>query len=252
MNSISRKERERDFHNKTFSEQSRQSLGKFYQITQKSRKFYRNYLKNHAPGKRVLEYGCGPGSFAFYLVELGAQVTGIDLSEVAIEQARAMAQEKAYAIDFQVMDAEALLFPDNHFDYICGTSILHHLDLASAFNQLARVLRPEGKAIFLEPLDHNPFIKAFRKMTPDLRSSDEHPLRMRDIALAKNYFSAVETHFFHLCSLCTIPLRNRRTFPKILRTADIVDEALFRTLPFMQRFAWTIIVILSKPRSHDD
>lgn len=44
-------------------------------------------------------------------------------------------------VAFRLMDAEALEFPPDTFDLICGTGILHHLDLDAAYGQIARSLR---------------------------------------------------------------------------------------------------------------
>jgi ubiquinone/menaquinone biosynthesis C-methylase UbiE len=64
------------------------------------------------------------------------------------------------------MNAEATTFPDNSFDLICGSSILHHLNLDKACAEIRRILRPDGGAVFIEPLGHNPLINMFRKLTP--------------------------------------------------------------------------------------
>jgi len=50
------------------------------------------------------------------------------------------------------MNAEELKFADDYFDIVCGGAILHHLDLNKALSEIARVLKPDGKAIFVEPL----------------------------------------------------------------------------------------------------
>ena len=60
----------------------------------------------------------------------------------------------------------------------------------------------------MEPLAHNPFINLFRKMTPSLRTDDEHPLRMRDLKLFEEYFSKVDVQYFHLAALCLVPLKD--------------------------------------------
>ena len=40
-------------------------------------------------------------------------------------------------------------FADNSFDLICGTGILHHLDIHAAFHEISRTLRPDGIAVFV-------------------------------------------------------------------------------------------------------
>jgi ubiquinone/menaquinone biosynthesis C-methylase UbiE len=244
-----RYESEREFHNRAFSEDVRSSVGKFYSVIRSSRAFYERFLAERAPGARALEYGCGPGSYAFFLARQGAQVTGIDISETAIEQARAQARDEQLEIEFRVMNAERLEFPDDSFDLICGTGVVHHLDLRAAFAELARTMKPAGAAAFVEPLGHNPLINLYRSRTPGLRTQDEHPLLLRDLDLARSYFRVVEPHFFHLASLAAVPFREQRWFGRLLGTLDAADRALFR-LPPLRRFAWQVVIVLSDPDKH--
>src|SRR6476659_2116669 len=129
--------REREFHNRTFADHTRDSVAKFYAVDGSSNAFYERYLESHGADRRVLEYGCGPGSYAFFLAQRGAQVTGIDISDVAIEQAADRARKEGLSgCDFQVMNAESLAFPEGSFELVCGTGILHHLDLQKAAAEL--------------------------------------------------------------------------------------------------------------------
>jgi hypothetical protein len=78
---------------------------------------------------------------------------------VRIEHAHEQAAElEAPSMSFEVMDAEALAFRDSSFELICGTSIIHHLDLPRAFSELRSVLTADGVEISFEPLGHNPLI----------------------------------------------------------------------------------------------
>ena len=130
-------------------------------------------------GKDVLDFGCGPGYLTKYLIDRGAvSVTGIDVSEGEIEQARERAREDGLQdrSNFLVADAHATGFADDSFDLIVGDSILHHLDLHVALVELRRILRPGGRAVFLEPMWHNPLLRLGRALTPSARTPDEHPL----------------------------------------------------------------------------
>src|SRR5207247_702562 len=88
------------------------------------------FLRARCAGKRVLEYGCGQGKYTPRLAEFGGNVTGIDLSETAMANARASARAAGVEVEFKAMDAEALDFPEQTFDVICGTAILDRLDAA--------------------------------------------------------------------------------------------------------------------------
>ena len=244
-----RLESERNFHNGAFASDLRNDAAKYYEVTRKSRELYIRSVENLGARKRVLEYGCGPGSYAFHLGAHHAKVTGIDISDVAIQQAReqAAALQLDAQVTFEVMNAEALSFADNSFDLICGTGILHHLNLQKAFEEIQRTLSPNGHAVFIEPLAHNPLISLYRWATPKLRTEDEHPLTMSDLQRARRYFATVETRFFHLSSLGAVPLRKYPFFERVVHALDRMDETLFRLSPPMKRFAWRVLLTLSRP-----
>jgi SAM-dependent methyltransferase len=246
----SRIEREREFHNKEFADSERAKINSVYYITRNSTKWYEDFLARHANGNHILEYGCGPNSYAFWLAQRGAQVIGIDISDTAIEQMRERALQRPFPerVSFQRMNAEELEFPANSFDVICGRAILHHLDLAKSFAEIARTLKPEGQAIFVEPLGHNPIINAYRNRTPELRTEDEHPLLMRDLQMAKTYFGHVDAHYFHLGSLAATPLVGKKLFEPVLDTLEAADQVLFKVLPFLRKHAWAVVLVFSQPR----
>jgi len=245
-----RYEREREFHNVIFDEGTRKAVSKFYSINERSQGTYQRILRGLSTNRDVLEYGCGQGSAAFMLAKDGARVTGIDISDVAIDQARARAEREGISqqATFQVMNAEVLEFPPNSFDVICGSGILHHLDLQRAYAEVARTLRPGGSAIFIEPLGHNPLINWYRNRTPELRSEDEHPLLMDDLDLAGEYFGVVRRRYFCFASLAAVPLRNAPGFPFILGALDGFDSALFAAIPPARRMAWQVMLGVSQPR----
>lgn len=244
----SRIEKEKEFHNVTFSEQTRTATDKFYSITESSAKMYHDLINRFGEGKTVLEYGCGADSNAMGLAQRGAKITGIDISEVAIEESRKLAAEEGVSdASFHVMNAEELEFEPNSFDVICGSAILHHLILNRAYAEVARTLREDGVAVFLEPLGHNPAINLYRKLTPSMRTDDEHPLLRSDLELAKAFFTEIEVTYFHLSSLGSIPLAGLPFFPKLVSSLDSVDQLLFKLAPVFQRYAWTCVMVLRQP-----
>jgi ubiquinone/menaquinone biosynthesis C-methylase UbiE len=244
----SRQQREREFHNETFAQNTRARAAKFYAIDRTSRAAYERQIHDRPAGKDVLEYGCGRGSAAFDLAAAGARVTGIDISDVAIDLATRRGAERGLgdALRFCVMDAEHLAFEDASFDLVCGSSILHHLDIDRAYAEIARVLRPGGRGVFVEALGHNPLINLYRRRTPELRTVDEHPLRVGELELARRYFSDAGFEYFHLTSLAALPLRGQRAFPAVVGTLERVDQALFRRIPYLRRHAWVAVLALTR------
>ena len=69
------------------------------------------------------------------------------------------------------------------------------------------MLAPGGWAAFVEPLGHNPLINAYRRRTPEMRTPDEHPLRVEDFVMAGDRFELVEVDYFNLLTLASVPLR---------------------------------------------
>lgn len=244
-----RLERERAFHDRAFAENVRARTKRFYAVAPAMYRWYESTLQAHAGGARALEYGCGPGSRAFDLARCGAHVVGIDISPVAIEQATARGRSEGLSdrLEFRVMDAERLDFGDDSFDLVCGSGILHHLELDRAYSEVARVMTSAGIGVFTEPLGHNPAINAFRNRTPALRTPDEHPFLMSDLERASRYFGSVDTTFFTLTPLAAIPLIGRSRFDAVVRTLETVDRVAFRALPPLRRHAWMAGITLGSP-----
>lgn len=241
-----RLQKEKNFHDKRFQDGQGRRFGRaFYTITGSSHKFYKYLLESFGKNKTILEYGCATGSYLPFLAEKGANIIGIDISNIAIEKAKEnLSYLPSDKIKFYTMNAEALDFENDFVDMICGSGILHHLDLRKAFKEIYRVLRPGGVAIFNEPLGHNPFINLFRKLTPNIRTEDEHPLKNSDFQLARKYFKRVDLHFFHLLSLFAIPFYKTKTFANLLNLLEYADRKLFNLLPSSRKYAWQVVVIL--------
>lgn len=244
-----RYEREEVFHNADTGERWA-AVGRFYDTADASLGHYRDLVVAGCAGRSVLDFGCGDGEFSILLAERGARVTGIDISPRRIEEARqhAAAAGVAERSDFAVMNAEQLSFAPGSFDLICGTSILHHLSLERAVPELARVLRPQGVAMFVEPLGHNALINLYRKLTPSFRTVDEHPLLMRDFEVFDRHFGEIDARFFHLTSLAAVGVRPFRIFPRVVRMLDGLDQQLFDRFPRLRRYAWIVVLSLRAPR----
>jgi SAM-dependent methyltransferase len=238
------------FHDAAFGQHIRQNAWKFYRAASSAYDRYDELLAHSvSSGSRALEYGCGPGSRAFELARRGAIVDGIDISPVAIDLARETARSAGVArqTSFAVMDAEHLEFPSDSFDLVCGTSIIHHLDVERAYGEVARVLKPGGVGIFLEALGHNPAINLYRRLTPALRTEDEHPLRVKDIFAGRRYFTSVESEHFALLSLAAMAVHGRPVFARLSEQLQRVDRAVFTAVPPLRRWSWMAVFKLAGP-----
>jgi SAM-dependent methyltransferase len=249
---MSRAMREQAFHDAAYSDARRDRVTRFYTVVTASRSRFAEACLSYArTAEDVLEYGCGQGSLAVDLAREGARVKGIDISPVAIEQSRNLAEQAGVSdrVAFDVMDAEHLTFDAESFDLVCGTAILHHLDLATSYAEIARVLRPDGRALFLEPLGHNPMINWYRDRTPELRTPDETPLRDEHLRLADRSFAKVDVTYFELMTLTAFPLSDVRGFDTLVRGLGAIDRGLFKIAPPLRKHAWFAILELSAPRA---
>jgi len=226
---------------------------KFYSITRSSFAYRDALLFDGIKGKVALDYCCGNGEVAIEMAKHGAsRVVGIDISAVAIENARELARAAGVeaVCEFVVMDAEHTEFADGAFDIIHEYGALHHLDLPAAFTELARILKPEGKLVCTEALRHNPFIHWYRKRTPHLRTEweVEHILGIPEIESGKKYFASLNLKTFHLAALAAVPFRRFPFFKPFLNLLELADRALL-SLPFFRWLAWVAVMEYRRPIS---
>jgi len=239
---------EQAFFDQHAGDSPRESVRKYYAIANKSHQHFDHLIREASQGKDVLEYGCGVGNFSFELAANGARVTGIDISPASVEVATKRAAEHGYdSMSFSVMDAENMDFEDNSFDVVVGSAILHHLDLERSAKEIMRVLRPGGRALFLEPLGHNPALNLFRILTPKMRTDDEHPLTMSELKLLSNLMGESDYQFFHVCSFFAIPFLKTPFFWKVVSFMDKADQVLFKIIPPLKAWSWFVTMDYRKP-----
>jgi ubiquinone/menaquinone biosynthesis C-methylase UbiE len=201
--------------------------------------------------QEVLDYGCGEGRLTFDLLRKGARyVTGIDVSEVRVDAARRRADHLGVAdrCRFVTADAHATGFPDASFDLVVGTDVLHHLDLERALREIRRVLRPGGRAVFVEPLAHNPILRLGRFLTPSGRTPDEHPFTVEDWRLCASIFTSFSHSERELVTIPLMPLNlilPRGGQRAMARWARRTDDRLLERYPKLGKYARVSILVLS-------
>ena len=99
---------------------------------------------------KVLEVGCGLGTDGAQFAGAGADYTGVDLTDAAVDLAQKRFTLFRLPGKFQTADAENLDFADNSFDVVYSHGVLHHTpDTARAIQEIHRVLRPGGRAVVM-------------------------------------------------------------------------------------------------------
>ncbi len=98
--------------------------------------------------RKVLEVGCGVGIDLAKFAEAGAEVTGIDISEMSVGLAHRNFELRGLKPDIRVMDVERLEFGADTFDVVYGHGLLPYVDnVQQAIDEVHRVLKPGGEAI---------------------------------------------------------------------------------------------------------
>ena len=110
------------------------------------------YLKSEAPGKKILDIGCGTGDWSYLAAACGAKsVDGFDIQEEMVRAAKQATSQFA-TVNICVGDVMKMPYEDNSFDIgmsLYVTCLLRPEACINHFKELHRVLAPGGKAIVI-------------------------------------------------------------------------------------------------------
>lgn len=242
-----RKKAEAEFHDYSHDETTELENLKFYTTTGLSNKYVDNWIRQNSKGKIFLDYACGNGVHSVRAAEYGANfVIGIDISPGSIANAKKMAISRnlSNSTRFFVGDCEQTGLPDNSVDTIICLGMLHHLDLNYAFPEMKRILKPGGKILAVEALNYNPFIKAYRFLTPAMRTEWEkhHILSLKEVGLAKKYFKLNNVKFWHITSFGAAFLGSPKWLLNLLNGLD----SILTKMPIIKLLSWQFTFELEK------
>ena len=108
------------------------------------------FERSYVPGeRRILELGCGPGTFWLENAEripAGWDVTLSDLSAGMLHEAKAQLENVPHDFKFVEVDAQAIPFESDLFDMVMANQVFHHIpDPNRACAEIRRVLKPGGR-----------------------------------------------------------------------------------------------------------
>jgi len=155
------------------------------------RKKYHQQLEDNL---RVLDLGSGNGRNANHLASMGANISGIEISQTAIRMAREAARIKQVTVDYiQQSFGERFPFDDNTFDIIIdvtSSNSLNEQERETYLAELHRTLKPQG-FLFLKTLclDRDKNAKNLLKQSP---GPEPHTYIMKEIHLTEKVFTRQE------------------------------------------------------------
>lgn len=197
-------------------------------------------------GKRILDLACGDGWISLSLGKSGAEVYGCDISpkliEVGTRFARANHLDGQVKFDSKV--AEEIDYPNDFFDLVIMHAALHHCDIERTSQQVWRVLKPGGKAVFIEDYAYHPLMNLYRRLTPGKHTETEEALTDEDLRAVVSRFSSHEYRYHGLLNL--VETRSHPLLKAARALLRMLDRHLYRYFPGLKRYSQLVEILVVK------
>jgi len=210
---------------------------------------YCYHLLGDIKGKVALDLGCGAGENTLMLALRGARVWAIDISRELVDLARQRFEVNLVSlekVEFVIGSAYETRLLDESVDVVFGIGILHHLDLRRIQEEVYRILRKGGIAIFQEPVRDSKAIQFVRSLIP-YKSPDvspfERPLTSQELQTFAAPFKHVEERSFWLPHINVVNVFLPRRFHE---AACKIDGKILASMPFLSRYAGVRVLKLTK------
>ena len=213
-------------------------------------------------GKKILDVGCGLGEVSIYFALKGANVTALDISSGMLKKTSQLAKLNGVKIKTHLATAEDFNFSDNEkFDVIYMGNCLHHANIDRSMKNVVSHLNKDGIFLSWDPIAYNPIINIYRLIATKVRTPDEHPLKLSDIKLIKNYFKFSETNYFWFTTLIIFVLMfivqfknpNKERFWKtviyeskkwewLYKPLERLDKIILKLFPPLKLLCWNVVI----------
>jgi ubiquinone/menaquinone biosynthesis C-methylase UbiE len=205
-------------------------------------------------GRQILDCGCGIGNTAIMFNRRGAIVHGFDIDDGVLDDARAIASANKVSVEYSNQRFEELDYPNASFDLAFGSCVIHHVEVERAAQQLGRVLKPGGKAVFIENSSRNSLLMLARLMlvgrlgVPKYGDDDEeHPLRDDEIDCLRQHFPGrVTVHFPSLVLFRLLDFYIFRRRSKILTSLMQATDRSVGKIRRLRRYSYFQILELER------
>ena len=128
------------------------------------------------PGQRLLDIGCGTGTFAVQLKQRfpNVEITGLDPDPKALARAKRKASRARLNVTFDLGYSDRLPYGGRSFDHVSSSFMFHHLKREQkepSLREVLRVLKPGGDLVFVDLAGPQPGAK--QGLTPHVHSKEQ-------------------------------------------------------------------------------
>ena len=177
----------------------------------------------------------------------GAEVYAVDVSWSALALVADLARTKDIEdrIILLQMDGEKIGIESEYFDLTFADTMLMHADPVAIAAECHRVLRPNGKAIFIEPLKNNPFVRLARLTSWGCSDSQPNYITLQDFSNMAALFRRARHREFYLFSVLLLPLRDVK-YLSLIKAVQAFDDYLIRMFSMLRPLCWVTVMEFTK------
>jgi SAM-dependent methyltransferase len=201
--------------------------------------------------KLVLDLACGVGYSTQELAGRGARVFPLDLSATGLRKTLQRLEKAGLAGKVAAVrsSVEQIPFATESIEAVFAQNFLMHVNPEKVGEEVWRVLKPGGRAIFVEPLAHHPLVKLYRTLFSSYKGIKPRWSSREDLKLLAGPFSYSKTSgFYLLTALASVGFIQKRGWllKPVFTVLHAVDRLLLKAFPGLEKYTWVSVTELVK------